>query len=64
MSCCPECLDFETIVTDTRRNEVAGLIWRQRKCKECGHVFRTYELPLESIDLTAVPGNPIRHKRR
>lgn len=46
---CLNCGSDRTGVIDSRAKELGPLltIWRRRKCKDCGHLTHTVEVPLE-----------------
>jgi len=41
---CPNCNSENIYVVETRSRDEDGIIRRRRKCSDCGHTFRTYEV--------------------
>lgn len=42
---CINCFHPSTAVANSRPNKKQPLVWRRRRCTECGTVFTTYERP-------------------
>ena len=41
---CPNCDSENFYVIETRSRDADGIIRRRRRCADCGHTFRTYEV--------------------
>ncbi len=50
---CPECVNFEDKVVETRESKEGNYIRRRRECLQCGKRFTTYE-KIEDIPLMVV----------
>ncbi len=51
---CIKCGHKNTRVINSRQNKKTAVVWRRRKCKECGHIYTTYEdIALDQIKITS-----------
>ncbi|MEK7621395.1 MAG: hypothetical protein AAB395_03515 [Patescibacteria group bacterium] len=40
---CIKCGQNNTSVINSRQNKKTATVWRRRRCKDCGHIYTTYE---------------------
>ena len=51
---CIKCGHNNTAVTNSRQNKKTSTVWRRRQCKDCGHIFTTYEdVAMDQIQVTS-----------
>lgn len=57
MSICVECGSWNSKTLATRKDTRFNWTWRRKECKDCGHQWKTYEIPVENLGQVE-PSNP------